>query len=56
MGLFIKEIKKFLSDESGATMVEYALMAGLIAAVCVAAATGIGTAVQSTFTEISGAL
>ncbi len=43
-------------DEEGATMVEYGVMVALIAAVCVAIVTTLGTQVQTAFTTVSGAL
>lgn len=49
-------MRQTLKDETGATMVEYALMVALIAAVCVVAVTGIGTTVQGQFNNITAAL
>ena len=46
--------RRFIRDESGATMVEYALMVALVAAVCVVAVTTFGTAVSNQFTAIAG--
>jgi Flp pilus assembly pilin Flp len=40
----------FRRDASGAALVEYAMLAGLIAAVCVAAVTLFGTTISSAFT------
>ena len=53
MHKFMNELRKFVSDDSGATMVEYALMVALIAAVCVTAVTAVGTAVSGKFTAIA---
>ncbi|MHC5540097.1 Flp family type IVb pilin [Singulisphaera rosea] len=39
--------KHLISDEEGATMVEYALMVGLIAIVVIAGATLLGTNINS---------
>jgi pilus assembly protein Flp/PilA len=39
-------------NEEGATMVEYALMLVLIAAVCVATVTSIGTTTNSAFNKV----
>jgi Flp pilus assembly pilin Flp len=39
----------FNQDDSGAALVEYAMLAGLIAAVCVAAVTLFGTTISSAF-------
>lgn len=49
-------MKKFLSDESGATAIEYGLIAALIAVVAIAAMTTIGTNLNTTFTTVGTAL
>ena len=49
-------IKNLIKNESGATMVEYGLMVALIAVVCVAAVTLIGTNLSTMFTGIAGSL
>ena len=56
MSTIIKATRRFLADESGATMAEYALVVALIAAACIAAVTALGTAISSKFTTISGNL
>jgi pilus assembly protein Flp/PilA len=48
-----KFVTRFLKDESGATAIEYGLIAALIAAVVITAVTAIGTNLNSTFTKIS---
>ncbi len=53
---FVANARKFFSDESGATMVEYGLMVALVAAVCIGAVTLLGTAINTTFTTITGSL
>ena len=45
-----------LSDDEGATMVEYGIMVALIAAVCILVVTTLGTKVQSTFSGVNTAL
>lgn len=45
-------IRRFVKDDEAATMVEYALMLGLIAVVCIAAVTLIGTNANTIFTNI----
>ena len=47
---------KFLKDESGQGMVEYALILALIAVVVIGAVTTLGTTVNTTFTDINSAL
>jgi pilus assembly protein Flp/PilA len=49
-------IKRFLREDEGVTMVEYGLIAALIAVVCIVAITAIGTNLNSVFTFISGKL
>ena len=43
-------------DESGATAIEYGLLAGLISVVIVGAVVGIGIALDTTFTTIDTCL
>ena len=50
----MKKLISFFKDEEGATMVEYALMVALIAAVCVGAVTLIGANSNTTFTTVAG--
>jgi pilus assembly protein Flp/PilA len=45
-------VKNFLTQEEGVTMVEYGLIAALIAIVCIIALTGTGVSVQEAFTKI----
>jgi pilus assembly protein Flp/PilA len=52
----IRAIKSFVDDEFGATAIEYALMASLIALALVAVLTHLGTRLSSEFSEISAAL
>jgi pilus assembly protein Flp/PilA len=47
---------RFLKDESGATAIEYGLIAALIAVVLVATLQAVGGSLNSTFTTISSAL
>lgn len=49
-------LKKFVQNESGATAIEYGLIAGLIAVVIITAVTAIGTRMNAKFTTISTAL
>ena len=51
-----KFVTRFLKDESGATAIEYGLIAALIAVVLVAALTTLGGNLAATFTQISGSL
>ena len=54
MKKLITSARAFINDESGATMVEYALMVALVAAVCVVAVTALGSAISSKFTSVAG--
>ncbi|HYM17095.1 MAG TPA: Flp family type IVb pilin [Micropepsaceae bacterium] len=49
-------IKQYLSNESGATAIEYGLIAALIAVTIIAAVTSVGTSLSTTFTSVAGAL
>ncbi len=51
-----KFVTRFLKDESGATAIEYGLIAALVAAVLVVALTSLGTKLQSTFTTVANDL
>jgi pilus assembly protein Flp/PilA len=44
---------RFLEDESGATAIEYGLIAALISVVCMAAWSSIGTSLNTKFTSIN---
>ena len=49
-------ISRFRKNDSGATAIEYGLIAALIAVAIIAAVTSVGTALSKTFTGIAGAL
>jgi pilus assembly protein Flp/PilA len=49
-------LKKFISNESGATAIEYGLIAALIAVVIITALTTLGTTLNSTFQSIATSL
>jgi pilus assembly protein Flp/PilA len=49
-------VKKFLTDDSGATAIEYGLIASLIAVVIIGAVTTVGNNLKTTFTEIGSNL
>lgn len=48
--------KQFLSDDSGATAIEYALIAAFIGLVIITTVTQIGTELKSTFTDVDDGL
>ena len=47
---------RFMKDESGATAIEYGLLASLIAVAIIVAATTLGTSVSATFDAVSAQL
>jgi pilus assembly protein Flp/PilA len=49
-------IARFVKDESGATAIEYGLIAAGIALAIIAAVQGVGTKLNTTFTSISSGL
>jgi pilus assembly protein Flp/PilA len=51
-----KFFSDFLKDESGATAIEYGLIAALIAVVVISAVTAVGTNLKTKFNNISNAV
>lgn len=51
-----KFITKFAKDESGATAIEYGLIAALIAVVIIGAVQLVGTNMKATFNAVAGKL
>ena len=49
-------IAKFLKDESGATAIEYGLIAAGISVAIIAVVQGLGTKLAATFTKVDTAL
>jgi pilus assembly protein Flp/PilA len=52
----MKNIARFLKDESGATAIEYGLIAACISVAIIAVVQGVGTKLTSTFTAVSEGL
>ena len=52
----MNNIKRFFKDESGATAIEYGLLAALISIVALTVMTDAGTALTGVFTNVEGAL
>ena len=50
------EIKKFLKEEDGLTMVEYAIAGSLVGLACVLAFTNLGNAIAGAINAIIGVL
>jgi pilus assembly protein Flp/PilA len=51
-----REFLRFFRDESGATAIEYGLIAAGIALAIIAAVNGLGTTLNTTFTTINTSL
>lgn len=49
----IEIVRRFLKDEQGAAMVEYALLVALIALVAIVGVTATGTSINAQFAKIS---
>ena len=48
-----KFVSKFMSDESGATAIEYGLIAALIAVAIIGGVTALGTSANDTFNAVA---
>jgi pilus assembly protein Flp/PilA len=53
MSTVSRSVRRFLRDESGATMVEYGIMVALIAAVAIAVIKVIGTKTNNSFESVN---
>ena len=51
-----KLVDRFRRDEEGAALVEYGLLLGFIAVICISALTAIGHKVSNAFSSIAAAL
>jgi pilus assembly protein Flp/PilA len=49
-------VKRFLQDESGATAIEYGLIAAGIAVAIITVINGLGTKLKTTFSSVQSAL
>lgn len=49
-------IKSFINDESGATAIEYGLIAALVSVAAIGALTAMGDSLDTMFTNVSNAL
>ncbi len=49
-------VKNFLNDESGATAIEYGLIAALVSVAAIAALTSMGSSLKTIFTDVSNTL
>jgi pilus assembly protein Flp/PilA len=51
--LMLTIVKKFVAEDSGATLVEYGLLLALIAVVCITVLTTLGGNLKTLFTNVS---
>jgi len=51
-----KFISQFINDESGATAIEYGLIAALIAVVIISAVTALGTTIKTKFEAVTAGM
>ena len=51
-----KFVSRFAKDESGATAIEYGLIAALIAVVIIGAVTTLGTTIEGKFEEVTAGM
>ena len=56
MKSFMQGVKRFATEEDGVTMIEYGLLAALIAVVSITAITLVGTTLETMWGTISDAL
>ena len=52
----MNQVRNFVRDESGATMIEYGLIAALVAVAAITALTTMGESISGMFTSVSGKL
>ena len=52
----MEKIRRFLSEEEGVTLIEYGLIAALVAVALVTALTALSGKLQSTFNYVAGQL
>jgi len=52
----LRLVNRFITDESGATAIEYGLIAALISVVIITAATLVGKNLEATFNAVAAAL
>lgn len=54
--MFTSKIKTFLKDESGATAIEYGLIAALVSVAAILALRAMGTSLETIFESVSDTL
>ncbi|MGE5466524.1 MAG: Flp family type IVb pilin [Ignavibacteria bacterium] len=56
MNHLVQGINRFIADDNGVTMIEYGLLAALIAVVSILAITSLGTNLHAVFTSVCNQL
>ena len=51
-----KPARRFLQDDSGATSIEYAIIASVVSIVILTAVTGLGSTLKGSYTSVQAAL
>ncbi len=54
--MMLKQIRHFCGDESGATAIEYGLIAALVSVAAIGALTTMGNTLNTLFTTVSNAM
>jgi Flp pilus assembly pilin Flp len=49
-------VRRFIAEDSGATLLEYVMMIGFVAAVVITAARGLGTSVSGGISSVAGSI
>ena len=56
MTTWLAAAQRFARDEDGASLAEYGLLLGLIAVVCIAGMTLLGTSINNMFSSLAGTI
>jgi pilus assembly protein Flp/PilA len=56
MARFLAAAKRFCTHSEGASIVEYALLVALLAAVCIVAMASLGNSLSNAFTTVTGSI
>ncbi len=56
LSLMVRVLWRFINDDRGATAIEYGLIAAGISVAIIAVVQGLGTQLNTTFSNVSGAL
>lgn len=52
----MEKLKNFLAEDSGATVIEYAFLASMIAMATLVGMNSVGTSLSTTFNDVAGSL